>query len=726
MNKYEQLKVIPVRELYYNNDYGIYACEVDESIDIERNKFGNIVIKGVLPRLTIGREYIVNLKQLANGYEVESIRQELPHTIEEKHIFLRSILPESYAESLIEAYPHDEDIITKIREGTLDYSNIKGIGHIVFKRIQNIVNENYEIQEALIELSKYGITYRIIKRLIDHFKGSPTLVVQKVKENVYCLTEVEYLGFITVDKYALNNGVPKDSPYRIEAAIEYVLKEEESNGHCWLPKEAVIKKTAEITKLEPNVIDSFIESEDFKTNKKFYYNENKIGLYKNYYYESKIAENLIRLMKYKNNFKVDNLEEKIKTIQNEQGFEFTDEQLNAIKKAVEENVLIISGRAGSGKTSILKAIIKLLNKYSYETCALSGKAVQRIIESTGLNSKTIHRLLGFEPKTGFAYNQNNRLPATIVVLDECSMVNSQLFYHMVSAIQDGSKFIIIGDIEQLPPIGVGAVLKDMIDSGIIPVVELTKVHRQALRSGILLAANHIRDGLQITKRNEFNTKVIGELRDLIIYPCPKGTNIQSKVIELCLNVKDKVDIMDFQVIVPLKTRGALSTKELNNLLQPIFNPNTEEGIKCNGYEFKIGDKIIKHGNDYNNGIFNGTLGIIKWIDKNEKIVGFKFIGTDKEVAYGYDDLKTIDLAYALTGHSTQGSQFKYVLLALDFSAYTLLNKQWVYTGLTRASHKCAFVFENEALRYAIRKNDIIKRNTFLKDLLVEYSKSIEN
>ena len=729
MNRYEQIKVIPVRELYYHDDYGVYACEVDETVDIEKNKFGNIVINGVLPQLTLGREYIVNIKEVnhkvyGKGYEVESIRQELPRTIEEKHIFLRSILPESYAEALIEAYPNDEDIITKIREGTLDYSKIKGIGHIVFKKIQNIVNENYEIHEALIELSKYGITYRIIKKLINHFGGSPTLVVQKVKENVYCLTEVDYLGFMKVNEYALNNGIPKDSPYRIEAAIEYVLKEEESDGHCWVTKNHLIERTAEITNLNQDVIKEFVEGESFKNIKKFYSDNDKIGLYRNYYYEFKIAEILKKLMQTKGNFKVDNFDQKINQIQKEQGFEFTDEQLNAIKKAIEENVLIISGRAGSGKTSILKAIIKLLDKYSYETCALSGKAAQRIIESTGLQSKTIHRLLGFTPQGGFTYNHENRLPVDIVVLDECSMVNNQLFYNLISAIKDGGKFIIIGDIEQLPPIGAGTILKDMIDSGVIPVVELTKVHRQALKSGILLAANHIRDGHQITKNNEFETKIIGELKDLIIYPCPKGTDIQSKIVNLCLDVKNKINIMDFQVIVPLKTRGSLSTKELNNILQPIFNENTDEGIKRNGYEFKVGDKIIKRGNDYDNGVFNGTLGTVKWIDKDEGVIGFRFIGMDKEVAYGYEDLKTIELAYALTCHSTQGSQFKYVLLALDYSAYTLLNRQWVYTGITRASEKCVFIFENAALRFAISKNDIIKRNTFLKDLLVQELESV--
>ena len=721
MDNILKLKLIPEKELYYQNDFGVYACITNEDVKLNLNNYGNFVIHGVMPRLLIGREYIAEIQEVTHkrygkGYEVKSIRQELPVTIESQHAFLRAILAEKYAEAIINEFPNDDQIIEKIKNGTLNYLQIKGIGDYTFKRIQNTVIENLEIQEALSELSKYGITYRIIKKLIDKYGNTPSLIVQKIKENIYILCEIDGLGFKKVDEFALNSGVEPDSPYRISSAIEYILGEEENEGHCWILCEDLIKKATELTKLTPETIQNHLQNLD---RSKFYIDDQRIGLLRNYYYEDKIKEYLKELIKIKNNFKVNNLEDKIKKIEEKQGFSFTDEQLNAIKKCIEENVVIISGRAGSGKTTLLKGIINVLSDYSYETCALSGKASQRIIESTGLKSMTIHRLLGFTPDFGFTYNRNSRLEADIVVLDECSMVNSYLFYSLVSAIKDGGKFIIIGDTEQLPPIGAGAILKDLIDSKQIPVVELTQVHRQALKSGILLSANQVRDGLQITQKNEYGQKIIGELKDLILFPTQKGQNIKQYIIDICNKTKNNIDIMDFQVIVPMKTRGELCAKNLNIELQKIFNNNQDEGIERNGYTFKTGDKIIKNGNDYDNGVFNGTLGIIKWIDTKERIAGIEFIGIEKEVVYNYEDLKSIDLAYASTCHKMQGSQFKNVLIAFDFSAYKLLTRQWVYTALTRASKKCVVIFENDAMRYAIANNDIIKRNTFLRELLIE-------
>ena len=724
MKEYNKIKIIPKKELYYGNDFGVYACEADKDIDIIRNKYGNFVISGEIPRLALDQEYIVDLqetihKKYGRTYVVKYIRQELPKTKESQHEFLRLILPVSYAEAIIEAYPDEENIIELIRTGKLNYEKIKGISHITFARIQNKVNENIEVWEVLDEFSQLGITPKIIKRIIKHF-GSPSIAVQKAKENIYCLCDVEQLGFKKVDTYALKNGVEKDSPYRIIAATEYYLQEEENeNGHCWIEKEILIKKVSELTEVDKETVQNIVNNENFNQEKRFYIDDQRIGLYKNYYYESEIAKYISELLKVKNNFVVENINEKIQKIEEEQGFKYTDEQRNAILMAIENNFLVISGRAGSGKTSILKGIIKLLNKYTYQTCALSGKAAQRIIESTGLKSKTIHRLLGYHPEIGFTFNKHNKLTEDIIVLDEASMVNNQLFYNLISAVKTGGKMIIIGDIEQLPPIGAGTILKDLIDSGTVPVIELTQVHRQALKSGILLNANEIRDGKQITQHGEYGNKIVGELADLHLYSRPKGYDIQSEIISLCEKVKDKVNIMEFQVIVPMKTRGSISAKELNLKLQPIFNPNTDEGLKRNGYEFKVGDKIIKRGNDYVNDVFNGTLGIIKWIDLQERKAGFEFVGIEKEVVYYQDDLDEIDMAYALTCHSTQGSQFENVLLALDFSAYMLLYRQWPYTGLTRASKKCVFIFENEALRMAIRQNGVVKRNTFLRECLIK-------
>jgi len=419
-------------------------------------------------------------------------------------------------------------------------------------------------------------------------------------------------------------------------------------------------------------------------------------------------------------FNVPDIEMRIKETEDEQGFEFTDEQRQAIYESVKENVIIISGKAGSGKSTILKGVMNVLRDYTYETCAFSGKAAQRIIESTGLKSKTIHRLLEYKPHLGFTYNAGCQISKDIIVLDEGSMVPSSLFYNLVSAIASGSKLIICGDIEQLLPIGSGSPFLDMINSGVISVVELTQVHRQAMLSGILLAANYVREGKQITGSDQEGNSVVGELKDLHIMIRNEEDEIFEKILDICRKSKDKFDLAEFQIITPMKNRGSICTKNLNLALQQIFNPD-EFGdkvfLKRNGYDFKVGDKIIQRGNNYETGIFNGTLGFIINIDMEEKVAGFNFVGTEEIVYYSQDDMNSIDMAYALTVHSTQGSQFKNVIMGIDYSSYVLLNRQIVYTGITRASKTCVLVCENRALHYAISQNHANRRNTFLRELL---------
>jgi ATP-dependent exoDNAse (exonuclease V) alpha subunit len=229
----------------------------------------------------------------------------------------------------------------------------------------------------------------------------------------------------------------------------------------------------------------------------------------------------------------------------------------------------------------------------------------------------------------------------------------------------------------------------------------------------------VREGVQINKRGDYDNKTVGDLQDLTLIPFERKPDIASHIVDICRKVRDRVDTMEFQIIVPMKERGELCTKKLNLALQPIFNSNDEEGLKRNGYEFKVGDKIIKRGNDYANGIFNGTLGVVREIDMDKKMAGFEFVGVDELVYYSQEDMKDIDMAYALTVHSVQGSQFENVIFAFDYSAYKLLSRQMCYTGLTRASKKCMFLFENEALRYAIDNNETVDRNTFLYELLVK-------
>ncbi|MET3209929.1 UNVERIFIED_CONTAM: exodeoxyribonuclease V alpha subunit [Paenibacillus sp. PvR008] len=713
-----EINLKPVKKLYYGSDFGVFSC-VSNSTSVVNNQYGNFVINGPMPELSLKAEYVARLhyvqhKKYGWGYEVQNIRQELPNTIKGQHAFLRSILSEAQCEPIIERYPN-EDIIEMIRSGTLNYSEIKGIGKKTFNKIREKVNDNFNIQEVLIELSQYGVTYTVIKKLLERYYNSPTIVVQKIKENPYILCEeVNGLGFKKVDGYALMMNIEENSPYRLVAAIDYILKDEESkNGHCWINIDHMKKSMIYLLNLSSEIISNFLTRENLRS---FYLDETRIALKRAYQDELKIFNKIMELLKG-DPYRIENIENKIEKVENEQGFKFTEEQRQTIFDCVEHNVVIISGKAGTGKTSVLKGILKILDEYTYETCAFSGKASQRIIESTGLTSQTIHRLLGYNPKMGFLYDHDNPLYQQVIVPDEGSMIPSYLFRSLIVAIPNGHKLIMLGDVEQLAAVGSGKPFIDMIDSKKIKVCELTQVHRQAMKSGILVAANTIREGNQIVQANDYTPKVVGDLKDLFLYPKVNSQDIYNHIIELCKSNKDRFNLKEFQVIVPMKNKGILSTKNLNHALQNIFNCNSENGLKRADIFFKTGDKIIKNGNDYDNGVFNGTIGFIACVDYENDALTVDFMGVEEQVIYKREQLLQIDLAYALTTHRVQGSQFDNVIYALDYSSYMLLNRQQVYTGLTRAIKRCVFIFELKALIRATQTNDTNKRNTFLKEML---------
>lgn len=709
-----KIKLVPRRSLYQDEDYQVYACTTEETSKVELDSvYNTFVISGEMPKLQIDHEYEAELEETKykgrTSYKVVKINIPIPLTIEEKHNFLRSILPPSQAEGLIASYPN-EDIIQLFKEDKIDIDKVKGIGRKTYHIVKEKVLQSLEYYEAIGKLAKYDLTYNIVKKIVDKY-GSTAMALKKIEENPYVLTEIEGFGFIKVDEIALKLGVPKDDPIRIEAAGVYILNKVGEEGHCWEKIEDFYKKIIKFLDIDEDIIKNAIQNSD-----KFIFIKNTIGLKHIFNRELNIKNKLYKLMKYKNNFVVEDIENKIRAIEEEQGFKFTEEQKNGIYKVIENNVVIISGKAGSGKTSLLKGIFKVLSHYKHMACALSGKAAQRIAESTGFEAQTIHRGLAYHPKYGFRYNEHRKLPVDIVNLDEGSMVDSYLFEKLINAIEYGKKLIILGDIEQLPPIGAGNVMRDLIESGKVPVVELTKVHRQALRSGILLAANHVRSGKQLMKNSDLKPKIIGELKDLYLIPKMSSEEIFDSILKSAQKAKESgINIMDFQVIVPMKDRGLNCTKKLNIELQQIFNPNDSEFLQRGDFKFKTKDKVIKNGNDYDNEVFNGTMGIVDYVGEDFLQVVFD---NGKRVTYEKKNLSEIDLAYALTIHRCQGSQFPYVIIGVDYSSFILLSRQLIYTALTRASKGCKLIFEPKALEYAVNNNDSNKRNTYLKQLMM--------
>lgn len=730
------IEVKITREVYKStqNDWKIYGAIPNNEDDISEhnlklNEYGNITLNGEMPKLEVGRVYKAKVVEKENpkygvGYNVLHIYQEMPKDIESQKKYFETLLTERQVKNIFEVY-EGQDVIQLMKDNQFDYSLVNGIGEKIYEQIRTKIMDNLELQEALVELSRFGLTYSIVSKLVKKY-GSAKLVIQKIQNNPYVLTEVEGIGFIKCDKYALEMGVEKDSEERLTACLSHVLDEGANNdGHSWMKKKDVIKKMFSYTKVNKKLIGDFLDRLNGE-NYKFYTEGEVIAKMNLFNYENYINKALKRLLKHKPS-KIENLDTIIKEVEEKQGFDFTDEQRKAIELAVEHNVILITGKAGTGKTTILRGIVEVIKRNEkefpeYFTCALSGKASQRIQESTGLTSSTIHRLLGWDSENnGFGFNHNNTLPKGVVVLDEGSMVNTYIGNALISAVSTGSKLIILGDDEQLEAIGAGNLFKDILNSGVIPVAILTQVHRQALKSGILSTANTVRDGIQFNGSDNYESRVIGELKDLYFKPYAKPEKVKDSVLKACRQYKKtkNYDIMNFQVIVPMKNRGELCTKVLNVELQRIFNDNHNDDIflERNGYEFHKGDKIIQNGNNYDVNVFNGTLGIIKNVDANAKKIEIDFIGAEETIVYTSDQLNQIELAYALTVHRCQGSQFDNVVIGIDYSSYIMLSRQLLYTALTRASKLCILCCENKAIRHAVRTDKASNRNTFLLNLL---------
>jgi RecD/TraA family predicted helicase len=752
-----QISVIPETKIYYNetNHRGIFVCATD-SKEVKLSKDNTITIlgSGNMPFLEKGRRYNAEVEEVTDKkfgiqYKVKHIFETIPTNDAEEKEYLKIMLTENQVEEIYKVYP-EGNIIELMENDEFNYKKVKGLGDKTYNKVKTKLIANLKFQKALVELNKFGITYRMIMKLMDKYKYTE-VVLRKVKENPYILAdEVSGISFIKCDVYALNMGIEKESNIRINACIKYVLKDEaDNNGHTWMYKKDVIDRVEKLLDINRELIVNYIEGDNeidleclFNNKQRLedlWVDDKRIALEKNYICEHNIYNKIQELINTEckwldvNDEEVEKLiseieqEERIK----DEKFTFTDQQRQAIKLGVKENVLIINGQAGSGKSFVLKCIIKILQKLEkeiellwYATCALSGKAVQRIKE-LGIDSYTIHKLLKYKRNEGFLYNKNNKLLLNVVALDETSMVNIDLTWQLIQAIFNGSKLILLGDIEQLEPIGAGFVLRDLIDN--VPTITLNKIHRQAEKSGIITVASKIRNGEVVDKKG-----VYGELKDFYLYPYLDREIVYNQIVSMCKSYKGSIDkgkedIMNLQVLVPMKEKG-LCTKKLNKDLQNVFNENIDKVLKMKDKEYRVGDKIIQNGNNYEKFVYieekkdydeedekidihNGSIGRVLNIKQGNLLIDFDGV----IVEYYREDLADIDLAYAITIHKWQGSQTKNIIFGLDYSNYIMLSKQLIYTGITRAEKSCIVVCELDAWRYGIRKNRG-ERNTFLREM----------
>ena len=728
---------------FYKNQWGIIICSIDKVLKGEfEGQLDYTVFKGEMPEPVRGATYIITADLVEDPkwgkqYDIKSMYSDISfdkHDKDGKLKFLSNLFTPAQVEAMYDTY---DDPFSILEKGDVEkLVQIKGCG---IKTADNWIRKfkkNINIAKIFIELEDYGLTNNMINRLMNRY-NSPDVIIEKVKTNPYVLVnEVEGIGWKRADEIALAGHIEPDSPIRISAYIVYYLNVCGEEGYSWITPDQLLG--AILDNLGEEIPDENITIAIRELGNKLWWNENKdkIGLSKYYNIEHRVAEELIRIRNAESDIHCDNWKEHIEHLERIQGWNFTDEQMKGIETVLSNNITVITGLAGTGKSSVVSGVLEALRQYSSVMCALSGRAASRMSEITGQTGFTIHRLLGFpkgEPDYQcFEYHQDNKLAYDIYILDEISMVDAKLFYYLLRAIPDGAKLICLGDDGQLEAIGCGNVAFDMIHSTEIPTVRLTKIHRQAAKSAIITQSIEVRNGRQIVQKDWAGHEVRGELQDLELWCHSDGSNTFYKITEVfqkLLYTKD-FDIMETQVIVPIKIKGDACTYNLNNTLQELFNPFQKNKRQVNGfsngksYILREGDKVINVRNNYrlNIPVYNGNIGIIKKITYSEEhdsqilIINFKGIGN---VEVPEDYWGDIELGYAITVHKYQGSQSKYVIFGLDFSAYSLLTRELVYTGITRAEKKCYLICQTGALRYATAQQSVSTKQTHLGDCLYE-------
>lgn len=728
------------RERYRNGDFCIATMRVSEVRQgvLKRADDGNVIFKGDM-RMIPQKEYIIRGRYEDNkkfGPQYQFLSNRLKNPIEDMSAkefrqFLTDLSP--YGVRINKAYEDSRKIFEEHNLEAL--TAIDGIGNVRAKELLDKYDSQRDYSPVYVEFAKYGFSTKVAKRAIDYYSSIDT-PVDRLKKNPYDLMEIPGLGFKKIDEKCLAHGIAENDPRRIKAFLIDYFEQLEMDSKSWI-------SVSQLKAYLRNEIFNCDIAETFKklnADKDFVIfereAEKRIALRTIYEMEKKVAEELLRIKNGSSDVELQDVDKVIGDIEKEQGWSYSTEQRDAIDTMLKENVVILRGPGGVGKTTTLNAVIKVLrhNNISVATCALAGKAAENLTQVTGLRGQTIHRLLGigspFELKDqGLEYD--------VVILDELSMVNISLFSELVRTIPTGAKLIMVGDSAQLDSIGIG-VMRDAIASGTISVITLNKIHRQAQESAIIthslaFRAGNLPDGLSV----KANWHMMGKRRDLGYVFEDDEKNLLGDACKIFKYALKQYDVKDIQ-IVSQTTRNCLM---LNKAAQQIANPQKDQDYyvvyegKEYEYTLRVGDKVINTRNNYRTPdadrssaflpIFNGNTGTIESIDlekgnKGEEslrmIVNFDGIG---RVVIDSGTVTNIQLGYAITVHKSQGSTIPCVIVALPFQ-YVLNTRELLYTAITRASKVCYLVTSMKTLRSTVKKTSGVKAKSnlvyFLKEM----------
>jgi exodeoxyribonuclease V alpha subunit len=596
---------------------------------------------------------------------------------------------------------------------------VEGIGDKRIEMIGRAWEEQKEIREVMLFLQTHGVSSGYATKIFKHY-GSRS--IQVLRENPYRLAmDVFGIGFVTADRIAEKLGFPKDSELRAEAGILFVLNQLADEGHVYYPYEPLVDKCRDILEVDREVIVGAFGSitlakriviEDLnQVMEELRENQKAVYLAPLHLCETGIARRLRILINALKAIRRIETEKAVQWVQKSLDLTLAERQIEAVRRAVEDKVLVITGGPGTGKTTIINGILKIFMRIGVAVmlAAPTGRAAKRMAEATGHEAKTIHRLLEYSiQKGGFQKHEENPLRCELLIVDEASMIDTVLMHHLLKAVPATATLILVGDVNQLPSVGPGNVLKDIIASGAVPVVELTEIFRQAQESSIIVNAHKINSGLMPSLRSSRE-----KLDDFYFIEQEDPEEVLKLILELTRERiprrfgLDPVD--DIQVLTPMH-KGTVGAGNLNDRLQKALNP-AEGRMSRGGRNFLVNDKVMQIRNDYDKEVFNGDIGRITRIDAESQEVTITFDG--REVAYDFTDLDEVVLAYAVSVHKSQGSEYPAVIIPILTQHYVLLQRNLIYTAVTRGRKLVVMVGTRKALAIGVRNDKTQKRYTCL-------------
>jgi exodeoxyribonuclease V alpha subunit len=613
----------------------------------------------------------------------------------------------SYAERIVKQFGLDT---LKVIDETPDrLIEVSGLGAKRIDKIKSCWSEQQVIRKVMIFLRGHGVSPGFAQKI---FKAYGEKSIEKVQANPYLLAkEIHGIGFKSADQIAQGIGISAQAPERIDAGIEHVLWEMSNDGNVCVPKEELLKEAPELLQVDMALIEERIKAQVKAGN--VIEDGEMVWVKPLYLCESGIVRELHRIMEGYSPLRGVDQERAILWVQEELGIELAPEQKSAVCEGIAKKLLIITGGPGTGKSTITKAILRITAKLTSEIilAAPTGRAAKRLTEITGKKASTIHSLLEMDFQSGgFKRNKQNPIKADLLIVDEASMIDTQLMYHLLKAIPATTRLIFVGDIDQLPSVGPGNVLKDMIDSKRLPVITLKQIFRQAAGSQIITNAHLINQGeFPDLKRHqgsdflyierETPDEILATILDLVTVRLPRAYRFHK--------------FLDIQVLSPMK-RGIVGIENLNMVLQKTLNPSPHP-LERMGRRFHIGDKVMQIRNNYEKEVYNGDIGTITEIDLDDGSLKVAF--DDKSVPYDLADVDELLLAYAASVHKYQGSECPCIILPIHTSHFKLLTRNLLYTAVTRGKKLVILIGTKKAIGIAINNQDVHKRHTGLKQML---------